>query len=165
MITIISGTNRPNSNSKKVAKNYLNIIQSKHIETQLLALDEHIVFKKDADFELMESQYLFQADKYIIVVPEYNGSYSGILKLLIDNSDVAKAWHNKKVLLVGVSTGRAGNLRGLEHLTGSLLHMKMTVHPNRLPISSVHTLLNETDELNDVTLQAITTQIDEFLNF
>jgi chromate reductase, NAD(P)H dehydrogenase (quinone) len=69
-------------------------------------------------------------------------------------------------LLTGVSSGRAGNLRGMEHLTGSLLHLKMTVHPNRLPISSIHTLLDEHGTISNAgTIKTIQTQLDEFLNF
>ena len=99
-------------------------------------------------------------------MPEYNGSYPGILKLMIDNTDVKKAWAHKKVLLTGVSSGRAGNLRGMEHLTGVLLHMKMLVHPNRLPISLVDTLMDEHFQFTDTsTLKAIHTQLDEFINF
>jgi chromate reductase, NAD(P)H dehydrogenase (quinone) len=85
---------------------------------------------------------------------------------LIDNSDVAKVWPSKKALLVGVASGRAGNLRGLEHFTGSLMHMKVNVHFNRLPISSVHNLLNENAEITDAgNLKAINAQLDEFINF
>ncbi len=99
-------------------------------------------------------------------MPEYNGSYPGILKLLIDNSDIKNAWWNKKVLLVGVATGRAGNLRGMEHLTGSLMHIKMMVHHNRLPISLVDKLMDEAGNLTDAgTIKAIEQQLDEFIAF
>jgi hypothetical protein len=54
----------------------------------------------------------------------------------------------------------------MEHLTGSLLHMKMIVHHNRLPISQVTKLMNEQFQFNDqATLQAIQVQLDDFLTF
>lgn len=85
---------------------------------------------------------------------------------MIDNTDVPKMWWHKKVLLTGVSTGRAGNLRGMGHLTGALLHMKMLVHPNRMPISVVDKLMDTNNRFTDpCTLTAINTQINEFLNF
>jgi NAD(P)H-dependent FMN reductase len=164
MITIISGTDRIGSNTKKIAIEYLNMLKEKSQEVQLLSIDEHEVFKKGDSFDLIENTFLIPASKFIIILPEYNGSYPGILKLLIDNSRVAQCWHNKKVLLVGISTGRAGNLRGLEHFTGSLMHMKMHVHPNRLPISLVNQLLDENGALIDQgTIKVINDQIDEFL--
>ena len=165
MITIISGTNRDN-NTKKVALEYQRLLKEKNVDSFLLALDEQNVFTRNDAFVKMENEFLKPADKFIIVMPEYNGSYPGILKLMIDNTEVTKAWWHKKVLLTGVSTGRAGNLRGMEHLTGSLLHMKMLVHPNRLPISIVDKLMDDNNHFSDAgTLKAIDVQLEEFLSF
>lgn len=166
MITIISGTNRSDNTTKKVALEYQRLLKEKYIETKLLALDEFNITQRDDVFTQIEKNLLIPAEKFIIIMPEYNGSYPGILKLMIDNSEVAKVWWYKKVLLTGVSTGRAGNLRGMEHLTGSLLHMKMLVHPNRLPISVVDKLMDKDHHFTDVsTLQAINAQLEQFLNF
>ncbi|MEJ7625438.1 MAG: NAD(P)H-dependent oxidoreductase [Ferruginibacter sp.] len=166
MITIISGTNRQASVSKKVALEYSRILADKLFESNILSLDEVDMSRRNEEFLAIEERLLKPTEKFIIISPEYNGSYPGILKLMIDNTDVPKVWWHKKVLLTGVSTGRAGNLRGMEHLTGSLLHMKMLVHPNRLPISVVDKLLDDHNHFNDLrTLAAINTQLDEFMNF
>jgi len=165
MITIISGTNRDN-NTKKVALEYQRLLKEKNIGTILLSLDEQEVFTRNAAFIEMENKFLLPAEKFIIIMPEYNGSYPGILKLMIDNTDIRQAWWHKKVLLTGVSTGRAGNLRGMDHLTGSLLYLKMLVHPNRLPISVVDRLMDTDSRFSDKgTLNAIHTQLDEFIRF
>ena len=165
-ITIISGTGRVNSNTLKIAQEYYQLLSHSNHHIQLLSLENVDVCHKDEAFTSIENQYLIPAEKFIIIMPEYNGSYPGILKMLIDQSNVAACWRNKKVLLTGVSTGRAGNLRGMEHLTGSLMHMKMHVHPNRLPISAVDTLLNANGQLqNESTLNAIKEQLQAFLEF
>ncbi len=166
MITIIAGTNRKNSNTKKITEAYHKILLEKNVESKILGLDEIEVYQRNDAFVAMEKEYLLLADKIIIAIPEYNGSFPGILKLMIDNTDVKNVWPNKKILLAGVSTGRAGNLRGMEHLTGVLLYLKANVHHNRLPISTVHILLNENGILSDeATINTIDTQIDEFLLF
>lgn len=165
MITIISGTNRDN-NTKKVALEYQRLLKEKNIDSVLLALDEKDVSIRNDSFMKMEEAFLKPASKFIIIMPEYNGSYPGILKLMIDNTDVAKVWWHKKVLLTGVSTGRAGNLRGMDHLTGVLLHLKMIVHPNRLPISVVDKLLDRENQFsNAATVNAVQTQLEEFIHF
>ncbi|CAN5889534.1 hypothetical protein BH11BAC4_BH11BAC4_13540 [soil metagenome] len=165
MITIISGTNRDN-NTKKVAFEYKRLLNEQHIDSCLLSLDEHDVFTRTQAFIEMENEFLVPSEKIIIIMPEYNGSYPGILKLMIDNTDIRRVWWHKKVLLTGVSTGRAGNLRGMDHLTGSLLYLKMLVHPNRLPISVVDKLMDEAGHFSDAgTLAAIKTQLEEFLKF
>jgi len=85
-------------------------------------------------------------------------------KAMFDISDIEKSWCGKHALLVGVSTGRAGNLRGMEHLTGILHYLKMKVHHNKLPISVVNTLLEADGAIRDArTLEAIHAQLDEFL--
>jgi len=166
MITIVSGTNRPGSNTNKVAKAYFQILNDLQVDCKFLSLETHTVHTRNADFEQVEKEFLIPAQKFIFVFPEYNGSFPGILKLMIDNSDVSKCFHNKKALLTGVSSGRAGNLRGMEHFTGTLMHMKMPVHPNRLPISLVHNLSYVDNVLSDEnTLDIIKSQIQEFLTF
>jgi chromate reductase, NAD(P)H dehydrogenase (quinone) len=166
MITIIAGTNRKTSNSKKIAAAYKIFLGEKNIESQILSLDELEVFERNDGFVNMENLFLKKADKLIFILPEYNGSFPGIVKLMVDNTDVANVWPGKKVLLTGVSTGRAGNLRGLEHFTGVMLYLKANVHHNRLPISVVHTLLNSNEALTDIiTIQAIKNQLSEFLSF
>jgi NAD(P)H-dependent FMN reductase len=167
MITIISGSSRADNNTKKVALEYQRLLKENFNETaHMYALDNINGTQRDEAFVSAEAELLIPATKFIIVLPEYNGSYPGILKLMIDNTDVKKVWANKKVLLVGVATGRAGNLRGMEHLTGSLMHMKMLVHPNRLPISLVDKLMDAEKRFNDEgTLKAIHSQLNEFVLF
>lgn len=155
------------NNTKKVAKEYLRILsEDNKQEASIFALDEINGSVRDVPFIRAEADMLIPAEKFIIIMPEYNGSYPGILKLMIDNTDIKRAWAHKKVLLVGVSTGRAGNLRGMEHLTGVLLHMKMLVHPNRLPISVVDKMLDAESRFSDQsTLTSIQAQLKEFLQF
>ena len=165
MITIISGTNRQDSMTRKVAMEYCRQLQHKGVDCSFLSLDEHEVHLKNEAFRQMEKEFLIPAKKIIIIVPEYNGSYAGIVKLMIDNSDIARCWYHKKVLLTGISSGRAGNLRGMEHLTGVLMYMKVHVHPNRLPISSVDKLISPDGLIHDeATLSVINQQLNEFLN-
>jgi NAD(P)H-dependent FMN reductase len=166
MITIISGSNRDDNNTKKVAFEYQRFLAQKHITANVFSLDEINSTLRNDSFIQSENEVLVPTEKFIIIMPEYNGSYPGILKLMMDNTDIKKVWWYKKVLLTGVSTGRAGNLRGMEHLTGVLLHMRMQVHYNRLPISVVDKLMDDQDHFTDpATLNAINIQLDEFLKF
>lgn len=166
MITIISGTNRANSNTKKIAFQYIKLLEARQQKCQLLALDEVSVTHRDEAFKALEEKFFHGIEKIIIIMPEYNGSYPGILKMLFDNGDIRKCFWHKKVLLTGVSTGRAGNLRGMDHLTGVLLYLKMNLHFNRLPISKVETILDKNGEVFDVmALEAIDNQLSEFIAF
>lgn len=166
MITIISGTNRKGSNTEKVAIQYREILRSRGIKPEFVSLVGLDVNERNPQILQLEKDILIPTEKFIFISPEYNGSIPGVLKSLIDISDIRKVWWGKKALLTGVSTGRAGNLRGMEHLTGILHYVKMHVHPNKLPISVVDKLLNSADLIEDAgTIQAINEQLDEFLAY
>ncbi|MEP7259191.1 MAG: NAD(P)H-dependent oxidoreductase [Flavitalea sp.] len=163
---IISGTNRKNSNTYKVALQYKKELEKKNIHALLLSLEKLDLSGPNAGFEQMEEESLIPSSKFIFISPEYNGSIPGVLKTLIDMSDYKRAWWGKKALLTGVSTGRSGNVRGMEHLTSILNYLKVVVHPNKLPISSVHNLMDEHSVIIDgETLKSINTQLDEFIKF
>jgi len=166
MYTIISATNRIGSHSEKVASKYQLILKEKGINSQLFSLKNLNVLEKNDDFSSAEKEFLIPAEKFIFIMPEYNGSYPGVLKAMIDISDIKESWWHKRALLVGVSTGRAGNLRGMDHITGSLNHMRIIVHPNKLPLSNIDKIMDEDGTITDkATLQAMDQQVAEFINF
>ncbi len=109
---------------------------------------------------------LYGVEKFVVVVPEYNGSFPGIFKAFIDACDVVNCFHNKKVALVGVSAGRAGNLRGMDHLTNIFHHMKMHVLPLKIPLSRIGSIINEDGGVSSLeTISLIETQIKQFEGF
>lgn len=166
MYTIISGTNRQGSHSEKVAVEYQRILRQKNIEATVFTLKGIDVLKKNEEFSGIEASVLIPTQKFILVIPEYNGTFPGVLKAMIDITDIKKTWWWKKALLTGVSTGRAGNLRGMDHMTASLQYMNVFVHPNKLPISVIDKVMNETGIIhNESTLHAINKQLDEFIKF
>jgi chromate reductase len=164
MYTIISGTNRIGSNTLKVAKQYQLILKEKGVEAGLLSLENVNVLTRDIHFIQMENDILIPTNRFIFIAPEYNGSFPGVLKMLFDTSKSNTIWWYKKALITGLSTGRAGNLRGNDHLSAVLNYLKITVHPNQLPISVVDRLLDEKGHFNDQdTLKAIHHQVEDFI--
>ena len=166
MYTIISGTNREDSFTQKVASVYKEILESKGVSPNMLTLMNINVLSRNEEFLKMERELLIPTKKFIFIIPEYNGSYPGILKTMIDTSDIKESWWWKKALLTGVSAGRAGNLRGMDHLNGTLQYLKMFVHPNKLPISTVDTLFDASGAISHTpTNLSISSQLDEFIDF
>jgi chromate reductase len=166
MITIISGTNRKYSNTYKIAREYQLLLQEKGIEAGIFSLEDVDLLQYDAAFEKIENEILIPSTHFIIISPEYNGSFPGVLKLLFDSSRSHEIWFHKKALLTGVATGRAGNLRGMDHLADVLNYIKITVHPNKLPISVVNSVIDSDGKIADKnTLKAISQQLDEFIHW
>ena len=178
MITIISGTDRPESKTRIVANYVFEKLKSLNEEVQILGLEEvpvELYENKNYNPENhstamneMQDQYLIKAEKLIFVSPEYNGSFPGSLKHFLDVFSVREykpTFSGKKAALIGVAGGRAGNLRGMDHLTGVLMHVGTSVYPNRLPLSSIGNHV-ENDRLTEVSIQkTIDGQIEGFLNF
>lgn len=163
MITVISGTNRKNSRTLKVAAYYVARLKKYVDEVALLSLEDVDILCKAEKLHQVENELLIPSDKFVIVMPEYNGSFPGILKLLFDESDIQKCWWFKKVLLVGLADGRGGNIRGIDHLTGILHYLKMNVFYNKLPLSKIKEELNADGcFVKDATVKAIEEQISAF---
>ena len=166
MYTIVSGTNRHNSHSLKIAHEYQLFLKYKGIEANVFTLEGIDLLNWNEAFEKIEVEIIIPTHNFIFIIPEYNGSFPGVLKLLFDTARNHSIWFNKNALLTGVSSGRAGNLRGMDHLSDILNFLKITVHPNKLPISSIDKLLDENGKLKDEhTVKAINNQLDEFIEW
>ena len=98
--------------------------------------------------EQVISKYVRDAQKFIFIIPEYNGSYPGIWKTFIDIVP-PRYFKDKKAGIIGVSSGHAGNLRGQEHLTGVLHYLKVHVHYNKPKLSGVESLVSADGALTD----------------
>lgn len=163
MYCIISGTNREGSKTLEISRYFRNILERMEIETNLFDLRLINMTLRNESFRELEEKYLIPAEKLIVIVPEYNGSFPGILKLMLDMCDLKQSIHHKKVMLTGISSGRAGNLRGLDVLTNMFHYMKCHVHPVKLPISSIETVWNGQAFIQDITTRDIEEQIKGFV--
>ena len=173
MITIISATNRKESLTYKIATNYSNLLNDLNIENQIMDLCDlpsdfmfsNFYGSSTEVFKNIIEKYFQRAEKFVVISPEYHGSYPGVFKALIDciGNEFIKG---KKVALVGVASGRAGNLRGMEHLTSLFHHLKVEVISSKPKLSEVHKLLGAQGEIkNPETVKLLQDQINSFLKF
>lgn len=171
-IVVFSCTNRKNSNTLKVARVYEKILISKNVQVKLLdftILPENITVSetfgnRTENYAKLVSEFLTENEKFVFIIPEYNGGFPGILKTFIDSLH-PREWANKKACLVGVSEGRAGNLRGMEHLTGILQYLKMHVYYNKLPISLIGKIVDSEGNFQEDQLKVCVSQVEGFLEF
>ena len=166
MITIISGTNRKDSRTLKVSNVYFQLLREHTSAVELVSLEKLNVWERSTELLNLEKNLLIPSEKFIFIMPEYNGSFPGILKLLLDNTDIRKCWWHKKAALVGVADGRGGNLRGIEHMTNILHYLKMNVFYNKLPLSRINEELSDEGAfLHQNTILAIKEQLEDFLKY
>ena len=117
-IVIISGSPRGNSITYRVALHLENILkQSTDHDVDIIDLREVEMPQLQKVFTSIESapteyrevaKKMFDANAYILVTPEYNGSYSAPLKNLLDHFPKQ---HHKVFGIVTASTGMLGGVR------------------------------------------------------
>jgi len=79
----------------------------------------------------------------ILATPEYHGSYSSVMKLLIDNLGFPSALSGKPVALLGVAGGRIGAIKALEHLRSVASHIGALVLPGPVSVARVRTVFDD----------------------
>ncbi len=180
MISIISGTGNPSSRTFKVAQACRSILNDKGLETQLVELSNlPSVFYSTAaldkskhtdEVKLIHEQSILNAEKTLFIAPEYNGSIPGVLKHFIDVLSVRDGMGGFKGStfgLIGIASGRAGNLRGLDHLASILQHLGGLVMPGYQPIAGIfkQVQLDDAPITDDELLLLLTSYIDRFIEF
>lgn len=160
MITIISGTNRQGSKTFLMAQNYLKLLKKAGKEAQILdlsTLPTDFLFSSlygkvnDAFNDLMD-KYIFNAEALVIISPEYNGSYAGIVKAFIDGWN-PKQLSGQPVAMVGVASGRQGNARGMDHLADVMNYLGLVVVPLKIPVSKIYEVIDGDGNLVDGEVQ------------
>ncbi|MBK8628347.1 MAG: NAD(P)H-dependent oxidoreductase [Saprospiraceae bacterium] len=178
MITVISGTNRPNSRTKLIAKYCFETLVDKYknvhwldladIQNEIVTQGMYAEVSQNQVINSLQQELIIPSKLLLIVSPEYNGSFPGILKSFIDALSVKDhkgTFSGKFAALLGTSTGRAGNLRGMEHLTGILNYLNVVVMPNKLPISTIQNYLDGNHQLAKTLKETLDLYLDEVVEF
>lgn len=159
MITLISGTNRPASNTRKVVTCLEQIYRAlgvAHSTLDLAQLPSEIFqpasyAQKPATFGRF-SDAVLQSRGLVIVTPEYNGGVPGVLKYFIDMLKFPESFEHKPVCFVGLSAGIWGALRPVEQLQAIFGYRNAFVYPDRVFISRIGDVFESGGELKDQEL-------------
>jgi NAD(P)H-dependent FMN reductase len=107
------------------------------------------------------SETMNRADALILVTPEYNHGYAGVLKHVIDTN--LKEYIHKAAGIVGVSAGVFGGARGIQNLLPVLRELGFVTIFWDVYFTSVHKRFDESGELVDDSFLAIDKFLDELL--
>lgn len=161
-LTVVCGSNRKESNSLIISsylfdnkvikgdeKSFLNLYDV----NSMISLDE-MYFNSDESFEQLKKELIQESEKFIFVIPEYNGSFPGALKLFVDTVPPAY-WNGKKAGLVGLSSGMQGGALAMSQFTNVLNYLKCSVyyHKPKIPLidSKIHNqTLTDTNEMEKI---------------
>ena len=79
-----------------------------------------------------------EADGAILATPEYNGSFSSIIKMTIENLGYPSELAGKPIALLGVASGDMGAVKSIEALRGVCAHIGGLVLPNSTSVAHIN---------------------------
>lgn len=174
MTTIICGTNRKNSNSAIVGGIYKEMLEQAGHQADIINLqDLPDDFISSALYEAAGTNEQFNplreqmaaSDKYVFIVPEYNGSFPGILKTFIDGLKFPVTFTGKKCAMVGISSGIQGGVLALSHLTDIMNYCGTNVLAQKPKLSGIEKNLKDGKITNPLYVELLEQQIKAFIEF
>jgi chromate reductase, NAD(P)H dehydrogenase (quinone) len=173
MMTLLVGTNRPDSNTRRVANHVEEIYRELQVPLatlDLAGLPAEIFHpgsyaRKPKSFEPF-SEGILRADGLVVVTPEYNGSVPGILKYFIDMLKFPESFEHRPVCFVGLGAGMWGALRPVEQLQMIFGYRNAFLYPERVFLPRIDELLDEAGRLRDPEIVArLRKQASGFIDF
>lgn len=159
MMTLIVGTNRPGSNTRKVAAHLEEIYRELNTPLKVLDLAQlpPEIFSSASYGEKPKSfapfsEAVLQASGLIVVTPEYNGSVPGVLKYFIDMLEFPASFQHRPVCFVGLAAGMWGALRPVEQLQMIFGYRNAHIFPERVFLPGIGGLLDANGRLKDAEL-------------
>src|SRR5881394_2516718 len=173
MITLIVGTNRPGSNSRKVAAQVEEIYAEPKVPFQVLDLAQlpPEIFSptsyadKPRSFQPFAKAVLNSSGLHV-VSPEYNGGIPGVSKYFIDMLKLPESLIDRPVCFVGLAAGMWGALRPVEQLQAIFGYRNAFIYPNRVFLPAINDLLDVHGRLKDAELlDRLKTRANGFIDF
>lgn len=166
-LPVLQGTTRPKRRSIAVSRFIVSYIEKTYgdeIETQLVDPKEYAFPNDGKDPDVQDPRYTEltrRADGFVIVIPEYNHSFSGSLKRMLD-SELTNYIH-KPAALCGVSAGPWGGVRAIESILSPLREMGMIATFRDVNVAKVGEAFddhgNPTDAFHMKPLQSAITEL------
>jgi NAD(P)H-dependent FMN reductase len=155
-ILIIAGTNRPGSNTLRVAHLVERHYKAVGAPVEVFSLRElppemfdpgSYAHKPPGVVELQRR--VLDARGLHIVTPEYNGSFPGVLKYFIDMLKFPESFEHKPVAFTGAAAGLWGGLRPVEQLAQIFSYRNAHLYPDRVYIPGINQKLDADGNLTD----------------
>jgi NAD(P)H-dependent FMN reductase len=178
MITVVSGTNRPGSNTLKVANlvrdtlgkyydsNEVHLIDLKNLPPEIFSPECYA--SKPQNFAAEFQAVVDKSKHFVFIVPEYNGSFPGVLKYFIDMLSFPQSLAKKEMCFIGLAAGNWGALRAVEQLELTCQYLGAYLFPKRVFIPKINEILTLSDgkySLNSAYTEMIAVTLKEFADF
>lgn len=172
-LAIIVGTDRPNSQSQLMAEHvktlYVNIgVDAKIYSMAFFPLNQVVGGAYRYDIPEIEAfnTPILACDALLFIIPEYNGSFPGILKIFVDYLPFPHAFQKMPIAYIGIAAGDFGSLRAVEQFQMVANYRKAISYPERLFISRFSANFSKEEGLTiPLQKQLLQSQTKGFVDF
>lgn len=175
MILIIAGTDRDNSNTRKVAEHVRSLVEKNGLTAEVLDLAElkpashngpHYGGAPTTPEKLTAAvDRVAKAEGLYLCIPEYNGSMPGALKYFVDHWRFPESFEFRPVAFCGLG-GMWGGLRSVEHMQGVMSYRNAFMYPERVFLRDVFKIFKEGPIVKDpVLVDLFEKQVSGFVAF
>jgi chromate reductase, NAD(P)H dehydrogenase (quinone) len=190
-ILIFAGSSRINSINRQLAKEAARLVREADCEPTYIDLSDLNIPLYNADLEargtpgavIRLKEIMHAHAGWMITSPEYNGSYTSLLKNTIDwasspaktgaecSDDEAAYWKSgtkpfagKVVGLLSASPGMMGGLRSLDHLAPLLRNLQCWLAPQQFALGKADEAFDAQGRLTDeATVQKVKAVVDQVI--
>ncbi|MDE2418527.1 MAG: NAD(P)H-dependent oxidoreductase [Burkholderiales bacterium] len=182
-LLVFAGSTRAQSYNRQLAKVTADLARTTGASVTLLELGSLDIPLYNADLEAQGTppdvrklkEIMDAHPAWIICSPEYNGSYTALLKNTLDWAsspikgdatwgDSRRPFAGKVVGLLSASPGGLGGLRSLSHLSPLLLNLQCWLCPQQFALARAGSAFDGQGQLKDAAYQAaVAAVVDQVL--
>lgn len=171
-IVVVCGTNRSGALSRLLSQEIVAAYQQRGHSVDLLDMQElpaevlaPTAYKQPAENVTALVERFMKSDGVVFVVPEYNGSYPGILKLFVDMLPFPAGFDCRPCAFVGLAAGQFRSLRAVEHFQQVAGYRNAYLYPGRLFIGDSFKQFVDGKLSDDELSRRLQEQADGFVKF
>lgn len=171
-IVVVCGTNREGALSRllaaEVAESYRSLghsvdaLDMNELPSEILQPTAY--GKAPPSVRALVERFL-TSDGAVFVVPEYNGSYPGILKLFVDMLPYPEGFDSRPCAFIGLAAGQFKSLRAVEHFQQVAGYRNAYLFPRRLFIGDSFKQFVDGKLANDELSQRLRDQAHGFVQY
>src|SRR5438105_440510 len=172
-IVVINGSVRPGNYTNMASALVVDELR-KHPKTSVEVVDPgvlHLPFPgtdPNSDATRQLQKMVSAATGVVLVTPEYHGSFSSVMKLVIENLGFPSVLAGKPVALLGVAAGSIGAIKSLEQLRGVVSHIGAIALPSPISVPNVRKVFDSSgrplDPLVDKLIRTLATNVMNYIH-
>ena len=171
-IVVVCGTNREGALSRLLATEVAETYRQRDNTVDLLDMNElpteallPTAYKEQTDNVKALVDRFLKSDGAVFVIPEYNGSYPGIVKLFVDMLPYPEGFDNRPCAFIGIAAGQFKSLRAVEHFQQVAGYRNAYSYPRRIFIGDSFKQFVDGKLSDDELTKRLHGQADGFLEF